>query len=327
MDKYTSLMTTSKIVSCNLQAVMSIEIKKVAQFTGHSSAIYALENSPEGNKNFSGGGDKIIAEWDLAKPDEGNLLANIPHIIYSLKLISQNKMLLAGQSAGGIHVIDLVTRKEIRLLQYHTSGVFDLALSEKHDLLFSVSGEGNFCISKLSDFLLIKTIKLADEKLRSISVHPSQNEIAVGCGDGSICVYELPLLEIKKRWMAHQEKFSVNTVCYSPDGNLLFSGSRDAHLNVFDLKNNYALIKSIPAHNYAIYSIVFNDDGNFFATASRDKTIKIWNAATLEVLARLDKEKSDGHANSVNKLLRKNNFLISCSDDRSIIVWEVKSFL
>ena len=302
---------------------MSNPIKK-SQLTGHTGAVYALENSLDENKFFSGSSDCIVAEWDLANPEAGQMLANVPHIIYSLKLIPGKKILLTGQSAGGIHVIDLLTRKEIRLLQYHQSAVFDITFSETYNFLFSVAGDGTFSVSTLDGFSLIKTIKLADEKLRSISVHPLQNEIAIGCGDGSICIIELPSLVQKKRWLAHQSKFSVNTVQYTPDGNFLLSGSRDAHLNIFDVKNNYELVKSIPAHNYAVYSIVFSPDKKYFATASRDKTVKIWDAENFDVLKRLDKEKSNGHLNSVNTLLWKNDYLISGSDDRSIIIWEVK---
>lgn len=321
---YFDLICNKTFINHKSENIMRLpEIKKITQLTGHTGAIYALENSLHENKFFSGSGDGVVAEWDLLHPDTGQMLAKIPEIIYSLKIIWEKKILLVGQSTGGIHVIDLITRKETRLLQYHTAAVFDLTFSDVHQFLFSAGGDGTFSISRLEDFSLMKTIKLAAEKLKSFAIHSSQNEIAIGCGDGSVCVFELPSLEIKKRWMAHQQKFSVNTVQYSPDGNILFSGSRDAHLNVFDVKNNYALIKSIPAHNYAIYSIVFSPDKKYFATASRDKTVKIWDAKTLDVLKRLDKEKSDGHLNSANTLLWKNDFLISAGDDRSIIVWEV----
>jgi WD40 repeat protein len=301
-----------------------MEIKKIKQLTGHSGAVYALENSLEENNFFSGSGDHIVAEWDATTEENGKLLSQIPEIIYSLKLIPLQKHLLIGQSTGGIHVIDLSTRKEVRLLHYHSAGVFDLSFSDMHNLFFSVGGDGTFSISRLNDFSLIKTIKLADEKLRSIALHPEQKEVVIGCGDGSISIYELPSLELKKRWLAHREKFSVNTVQFYDHGNYLLSGSRDAHLNIYDVKNNYSLVTSIPAHNYAIYSIVFSPDKKHFATASRDKTIKIWNTDTMEVLTRLDNEKSSGHLNSVNTLLWKNNYLISGSDDRSIIVWEVR---
>jgi WD40 repeat protein len=302
-----------------------MEAKKIAQLTGHAGAVYALESSLEKDKFFSGSSDRFVAEWDLTIADNGQLLAQIPEIIYALKLIPQKKILLVGQSAGGIHIMDLLTRKEVRLLKYHNNAVFDLNFSVEHNLLFSLGGDGTFSISRLDDFSPIKTMKLADEKLRSIAIHPKQKELVIGCGDGSICVFELPSLELKKRWMAHQEKFSVNAVQYSPDGNYLLSGSRDAHLNIFDVMNNYVLMTSIAAHNYAIYSIVFSPDKKYFATASRDKTLKIWDAENFNVITRLDKEKYQGHLNSVNILLWRNDFLISGSDDRSIITWKINS--
>lgn len=304
---------------------MSLRISKAAQLTGHTGAVYALENSVEKNNFYSGGSDGIVAQWDLANPDTGEPLARVNNVIYSLKLIAAKKLLLIGQDAGGIHVIDLATRKEIRLLQFHAAAVFDLNYAAHHDFLFSAAGNGTLAITGLADFAAIKSIKLGNEKLRNIAINNSQTEVAIGCGDGSIAVFDLPALTLKKRWMAHKESFSVNALHYSADDSILFSGSRDAHMNIFDAKNNFSLVKSIPAHNYAIYSIVFSADKKYFATASRDKTIKIWNADSLEILARLDKEKQDGHLNSVNKLLWKDETLISASDDRSLIVWNVNS--
>jgi WD40 repeat protein len=105
----------------------------------------------------------------------------------------------------------------------------------------------------------------------------------------------------------------------------MISGGRDAYLKIWSM-DNFSLLQSIPAHNYAIYSISFSPDRKYFATASRDKTVKIWNADTFEVLVRLDKENFEGHKNSVNKVLwMENNFLISAGDDRAIIIWEVAS--
>ena len=113
---------------------------------------------------------------------------------------------------------------------------------------------------------------------------------------------------------------------------------------------NHQPSQSIPAHNYAIYSIVFSPDGKYFATASRDKTIKIWDANNLNVLSRINKESFDGHINSVNKLMWTTSpksspresvlsrdqkglsnspagvvgsYLISASDDRKVMVWEI----
>ena len=150
-----------------------------------------------------------------------------------------------------------------------------------------------------------------------------ESKVKVTGNDGSMAVLSLPDCRIVNRFQAHQKDFSVNTVVYSPDEKFLLSGSRDAHLNIFS-SDNYSLVKSIPAHNYAIYDIAFHFSQKIFATASRDKTIKLWDAETFEVIERLDKEQYNGHTHSVNRLLWMENNLISSGDDRSIIVWSLK---
>ncbi|PSR03495.1 MAG: hypothetical protein BRD50_05840 [Bacteroidetes bacterium SW_11_45_7] len=62
-----------------------------------------------------------------------------------------------------------------------------------------------------------------------------------------------------------------------------------------------------------------------FASASRDKTVKLWDAETFELLKVLDNKKFEGHVHSVNKLLwsHEHDLLISCGDDRSVIIWKV----
>ncbi|MBL0072014.1 MAG: hypothetical protein IPP34_09475 [Bacteroidetes bacterium] len=82
------------------------------------------------------------------------------------------------------------------------------------------------------------------------------------------------------------------------------------------------MTQKIPAHNYAIYSIVFHPTQNIFATGSRDKTIKIWDAASFEIIKRIDKISDEGHVNSVNKLFfLPDGLLLSASDDRAVMAW------
>jgi WD40 repeat protein len=119
---------------------------------------------------------------------------------------------------------------------------------------------------------------------------------------------------------------ATNTAVYHPSSSIILTGGRDAILNSFTTEN-YAVEKSIPAHNYAIYDIKFLGDLNLFATASRDKTFKIWNASHQEFILRVNAENYQGHSHSVNRLLwlQENQILLSAGDDRKIIAWKVKN--
>ena len=124
--------------------------------------------------------------------------------------------------------------------------------------------------------------------------------------------------------MAHG--LSANAVVYDPQGNRLVSGGRDAHLNIWDAFT-LEQIRSIPAHNYAIYAFAFSPDMSRMASASRDKTVKLWDVSTFDILLRIDREKFDGHRNSVNNVIWMDHAsgLVSAGDDRAIMSWEVKA--
>jgi WD40 repeat protein len=55
-----------------------------------------------------------------------------------------------------------------------------------------------------------------------------------------------------------------------------------------------------------------------------DKTIKIWGADDFKLYKTISREKGfEGHFLSVNKAIWNGDQLISCSDDKKILVWEL----
>jgi WD40 repeat protein len=174
-----------------------------------------------------------------------------------------------------------------------------------------------------TNFNTLKVIKLCNEKVRKIKINKEQSKALIACGDGTIRVFDLNILSEIKSFDAHQ--LSANVAIFHPNHQQIISGGRDAYIRIWD-KETCELIKEIPAHNFAIYDIEFSADNNLYATASRDKTIKIWDASTHNLLLRINYEKYNGHTNSVNCLhwSTYKNYLISGSDDRSILVWEIE---
>ena len=302
-----------------------IQIEKAGQFTGHGGAIFTLESAYNSHLFYSGSSDNLVVEWNLKDQQQNKVIARLPAKAMALKYVPDKNLLLVGQSAGGIHVIDLNKNEEIKLLQLHRQSIYDIQYLPEKECFWAVAGDGTLSVWSINDFSLITALKLCDKKIRSIDFNIVLKEAAIGCGDGTIRIFDFETFEEKKILKGHVDDFSVNTVCYHPNGKYLLSGSRDACLNVWDIENEYALIHHIPAHNYAIYSIVFSPDKKFFATGSRDKTIKIWDAENFDLLLRIDKAQLQGHTHSVNKLFWSdfNNYLISTGDDKAIMVWGI----
>lgn len=304
--------------------LMKLSAIRVHAFTGHQGAVYTVAGGTQEDFFISAGSDRQIAEWNPATPQTAKLLARSAGVVYSLLLLNNEPILLIGNDQGGIHVVDLQKKAEVKYLLAHTKGVFHLNFDVKRNNVIAAGADGNLTSWNISEFHCHKEVFLCEAKIRRTAFNHDFSLLAVACGDGNIRILDAETLEILHVISAHKQ--SVNTVSFSPDDNYLLSGSKDAHLSVWDTKS-WTLIQSIPAHNYAIYDIVWHSDGNWFATGSRDKTIKIWDATNFEVLLRIDKDKHQGHINSVNSLfwLPNSNRLASASDDRAVMLWEIKA--
>lgn len=295
--------------------------KKKTVFSGHKGPVYTITRGIEEGVILSGSSDQRLGSWNLHTGTTGEFSAVMPTHIIALITIPASKIIVAGTSGGTVHFLDPVKKTEVKAEKYFDSQVFDFALSEKHHLLFVSSGDGRVIVSDLNSFEKLKTLQLANEKVRSIAVHPDEDSVAVACSSGTVHIFSLPLMQETRQFHAHE--LAANVVCWNPEGTVLLSGGRDAHLKAWDAKNDFQLLQDIPAHNYAIYSIAFSPDGKLFATASRDKTVKIWKAENQQLLLRINKEKQDGHINSVNKVIWTAEGLVSTGDDRAIILWEI----
>jgi centriolar protein POC1 len=116
---------------------------------------------------------------------------------------------------------------------------------------------------------------------------------------------------------------AVFSAQYAPSGDYIASGSRDAQLKIWDSRS-YELIQNIPAHLFAINHIAFHPALPYFATASMDKSIKIWGSDDLKLYKVISREKGyPGHVLSINKLAWNGDQLISVSDDKNIILWNI----
>jgi len=304
---------------------MQIKANNIATLKGHNGSIYDLSEGSDAFHIFSASGDKIIALWNLATMQAENFAATLPQLLYEICYVPEKNILLAGTASGAVHIIDLTEKRELKILQHHTSAIFEIKYSAKTNCFYTCSGNGEFAVCSLDTLSVLKVKKVCDEKVRSIDFNYITDELALASGDGNIRIYNLFSLEEKYSFNAH--RFSANVVRYTPDNKTLISGGKDAHLNFWDVGNNYQHIKSVPAHNFAIYDIVFNPAGTLFATASRDKTIKIWNMQTFDFLLRISIDNTDGHTHSVNKLLWSayKNYLVSAGDDRTIRIWDVSA--
>jgi len=83
----------------------------------------------------------------------------------------------------------------------------------------------------------------------------------------------------------------VWTVCFSPDGKQIASGSRDKNIRIWDAQTGALLVGPLSGHTEGVDSIAFSGDGTRIASGSDDNTVSIWNAKS----GRLVRGPLEGH--------------------------------
>jgi WD40 repeat protein len=301
-----------------------LQINKIAQLRGHKAAIYAFAKVDDPKYFLTGAGDGMIVQWKLDEPGNGTLIAKVPKNIFSLFNLIDHDLVIAGNMDGGIHWVDLKKPDNTKNIQHHQKGVFDIQLIDNQ--IYTLGGEGMITRWSIVERRTLESFHITNQSLRAMAYNEARNEIVIGASDNNIYILDAKSLSVK-HVIRQAHESSVFTVQYSPDGNYLLSGGRDAHLKVWAIEREFELVSEQAAHWFTINDITFHPDGHLFATASRDKTIKIWDADNFKLLKVIDTIKNEGHINSVNKLYwsNYNNYLLSCSDDQSIIIWDINS--
>ncbi|CAD8161713.1 unnamed protein product [Paramecium pentaurelia] len=130
-------------------------------------------------------------------------------------------------------------------------------------------------------------------------------------------------LKIKELNIFHGHTSYVNSVCFSPDGNTLASGSVDQSIRLWDVQTGQQKAK-LDGHNQSVNSVCFSPDGNELASCSNDYSIILWDAKT-----RKKRVKIFGHTSFVQSVCfsTDGNTLASGSRDKSIRLWDVKTGL
>jgi WD40 repeat protein len=320
-----------------------MDIKKIAQLTGHQAAVFAVGEGRTPQHIISGAGDGWLVEWDLATPDVGRLLAKVERNIFSLQFVKHQNRIVVGDMDGGVRFVNLDNPEKTLNIKHHSKGCFDIQLFDNQ--LFTIGGEGTITRWSVEESRSLESLQLSAKSLRAIDICVEKREIAIGASDGNVYFLDLDTFDLKKTIKSAHTN-SVFSVRYTPDGTHLLTGGRDAFLSLWQLNSvENKPVFTAPAHLFTLNSIAFHPTNpRLFATASRDKTIKIWQfdvpnlkfkdtndddfegqTSDFKLLKVIDTIRLGCHIRSVNRLFWSpfEDYLISVSDDRSLMVWKI----
>ncbi len=225
-----------------------MEVKKIETLAGHKDCVYSLEKLPEKHLFLSCAGDGKVVLWNLKNPELGRLVAQIPSSVYAMRYFAQENTLIVGQNFEGLQMIyfdensneNYIPNKEKnKSLKVTNSYIFDIQVVDNQidNLIFVAQGDGVLTVVDFESFSVKKHLKISTKSLRKIAVNHQKNEFAVASSDNFIRIFDLKTFDLKQEIEAHKNSvFSLRYIIDNQDNNkqTLISGSRDAHLKIWE---------------------------------------------------------------------------------------------
>ena len=202
--------------------------------------------------------------------------------VYTIAFSPDGSLLASGGNNNKIILWDTENKTELTTFRGHTKSVMSVVFSPDGQLLASASHDGYVRLWSVSSRRSLPSL-FHGGWVRAIAFSPDSKTIVSGGGDqiGSIALWDVTNSRRIKEFSGHRD--IVESIGFSPDGQMLVSTSRDRTVKLWDV-GSQKIFNSLTKHKNVVYDIAFSPNGDMFATSSNDNTIKLWDTSSRETI-------------------------------------------
>ncbi|KAI5963560.1 PWP2 [Candida pseudojiufengensis] len=144
------------------------------------------------------------------------------------------------------------------------------------NLLVVGFSNGEFRVYEIEDgFNLIQSLSMGQNTVNTVSINNTGEWLAFGSSKlGQLLVYEWQSESYILKQQGHFD--SMNTLCYTPDGSRLVTGSDDGKIKIWDVASGFCLV-TFTEHTSAVTQVQVAKKGHVLFSASLDGTIRAYD--------------------------------------------------
>ena len=255
------------------EPVAGAEVRSLKTYRGYAQGIRALAYL--GDRRIIGGGDSgDLLVWDAQTGDRTATLSLHQGRIWSVAVDAQQRRIASASDDYTVRLWDAKTGQCLTTLCGHNSWVRAVSFSNHGRYLASAGDDCTVRIWNTVSGICSKVLDRASHWIRAVSFDPTNARYVVSGGDARV-VTRWDRKENTYEELAHHEH-RICSVAHCSDGRLIASGSDDATVVVWDIKNK-EIVYHFKQPHLGVKSVSFSPDGRYLAAGGEDQIVYVWD--------------------------------------------------
>jgi WD40 repeat protein len=323
---------------------------KILASAKHGQYVFSVAFSPDGRYLATGSSDGKIRLLDVSPAGMQNqapLMKTLPGHgdgVLSVRFSPDSRWLASGSYDNSARVWDVAIASQLQELKGHSWWVWSAEFSPDGSRLVTASQDGSAVVweRKAPSPLYSQRTKFSGHNgaVYSARFSPDGKLVATGGYDKLVMIWnpdDVKPVDIKARLNNEPDpkpnyaRLSghdgpVRSVSFSPNGQLVLSGSEDNTLRIWDVAAGESL-KTLRGHGQPVRACVFSPDKKMALSGGDDNSVRVWNVAGYQEVRVLSSTVFVGHEDAVlsARFSRDGKHIVTASRDRTASLWDTGS--
>jgi WD40 repeat protein len=243
--------------------------------TEHSSYVFSIAWSPDGQTLASGSADKTIRLWNFQSSQSIQTLKGHTDSVWSVAWSPDGQTLASGSADHTIRLWDFQSSQSIQTLKGHSGPVWSVVWSPNGQTLATGSADKTIHLWNFQSSQSILTLTRHVSHIWSVAWSPDGQTLATGSTDKTIRLWNLFTGLCTEMLEQHTE--AIKWVSFSPDGRLLGSKSEDGTVRLWRT-DTWECVSTLYEYCERPTTLAFHPTLPILATfGGEEKNIRIWD--------------------------------------------------